>query len=463
MIDIACDACGKRYRIDEAKMKTETAKVKCKTCGRVITVSRPQPAGDPPPAVALDLPPEPAAAAAPEPPPWPPSTADVRLATDRLSGTSVAEAPPEDTAAPRAFDEPRKVRFGLFGKIIIVMLLVSILPFGILWFLTFRETNERIRNDSEALMVQTAKGLGDQIDGWIHGNFSTLRMAATLPEIVSMNRDQQEPVLKAIAGEYPFMYLVFTVGVNGMNIARSDNQPVVSYADRQYYKDILAGKALSWQTVIGRTSKLPALIMAVPIRDGNRLVGVLATAMTVEEISKKTATWKMGATGFAFLLDEQGNVVSHPKQQYAENRENLNNTPLISAFRKRGWTSITTPFAGEKGQTAIGHARSNSYGWVLALQQDANEIFETLDIIQNFARTLLAVTVLLVVAIAWFSARALVTPIMKLTDAAERMSLGELNVKIDVKSRDEIGLLAQAIGRMQTSLRMAMNRLKKKR
>ena len=378
-------------------------------------------------------------------------------------GPPSPNVPPDDTDAPRAFDEPRKVRFGLFGKIIIVMLLVSILPFGILWFLTFRETNERIRSDSEALMVQTAKGLGDQIDGWIRGNFSTLRMAATLPEIVSMNRDQQEPVLKAIGGEYPFMYLVFTIGPNGMNIARSDNQPVVSYADRQYYKDIMAGKALSWQTVIGRTSKLPALIMAVPIRDGNRLVGVLAAAMTVEDISKKTATWKMGATGFAFLLDEQGNVVSHPKQQYAENRENLNNTPLISAFRKKGWTSITTPFAGEKGQTAIGHARSNSYGWVLALQQDENEIFETLDIIQNFALTLLAVTVLLVVAIAWFSARALVTPIMKLTDAAERMSLGELNVKIDVKSRDEIGLLAQAIGRMQTSLRMAMNRLKKKR
>ncbi|MFA9454803.1 MAG: HAMP domain-containing protein, partial [Candidatus Aminicenantaceae bacterium] len=38
---------------------------------------------------------------------------------------------------------------------------------------------------------------------------------------------------------------------------------------------------------------------------------------------------------------------------------------------------------------------------------------------------------------AWFSARAIVTPIRKLTDAAERMSLGELNVKIDVKSKDE--------------------------
>jgi methyl-accepting chemotaxis protein len=248
-----------------------------------------------------------------------------------------------------------------------------------------------------------------------------------------------------------------------MNIARNDNEPLVSYADRQYFKDIMAGKALGWQTVTGRTSKIPALVVAVPIRDGNQVVGVLAAAMTVEDVSKKIATWKMGTTGFAFLLDEQGNVVSHPKQQYAETRENLNTTPLISAFRKKGWTSITTPFAGENGQTAIGHVRSNNYGWVLALQQDENEIFETLNIIQNFAWTLLAVTVLLVVAIAWFSARALVTPIMKLTDAAERMSLGELNVKIDVKSRDEIGLLAQAIGRMQTSLRMAMNRLKKKR
>ena len=32
-----------------------------------------------------------------------------------------------------------------------------------------------------------------------------------------------------------------------------------------------------------------------------------------------------------------------------------------------------------------------------------------------------------------------------------------------IKSKDEIGHLAQAIGRMQTSLRLAMSRLRKKR
>ncbi len=57
--------------------------------------------------------------------------------------------------------------------------------------------------------------------------------------------------------------------------------------------------------------------------------------------------------------------------------------------------------------------------------------------------------------------RMLVTPIRNLTDAADRISAGELNTPIEVKSRDEINLLANAIGKLQTSLRIAMDRMKR--
>jgi methyl-accepting chemotaxis protein len=146
-----------------------------------------------------------------------------------------------------------------------------------------------------------------------------------------------------------------------------------------------------------------------------------------------------------------------------QKRENLNNHPLVTEFRKKGWTALTTTFANENGQAALGHARSNSYGWLLAMHQDEQEVFEALTLIQNFALALLAITLLLAAVIAWFSARGLVTPLMKLTDAADRMSLGDMHVKIEVRSTDEIGLLAQAIGRMQISLRMAMDRLRKRK
>ncbi len=59
--------------------------------------------------------------------------------------------------------------------------------------------------------------------------------------------------------------------------------------------------------------------------------------------------------------------------------------------------------------------------------------------------------------------RFMILPITKLTNAAEQMSLGDLNVDLGVQSNDEIGVLAQAIERMQTSLGLALNRLRRTR
>lgn len=59
--------------------------------------------------------------------------------------------------------------------------------------------------------------------------------------------------------------------------------------------------------------------------------------------------------------------------------------------------------------------------------------------------TLLIATIFVVSIIAWFFTRTVVKPITTLTDIAERMSLGELDNKVNIKSKDEIGLLAMAI------------------
>jgi methyl-accepting chemotaxis protein len=451
MMDIICDECGKKYRVDETKMKGQKAKVKCKACDNIMVVTKPAPAVPVEPSPVPDIPEE-------QPPPEPqiPEQVAERPASLRAEAEDLhREVPP--------FYGGQKVRFGLFGKIITVMLIVSLLPFAIFWGITLRETNERIRTDTETLMAQTASGLENQINGWINNNVAILRTAAKLPEIQSMDGIVQKPILETIQRQYPWMYLVFTVGTDGVNVARSDDVPLKDYSDRQYYKDIIRGKGLSWQTLIGKTSKKPALVLSVPIKTADLTVGVMAAAMTVDDISKSIATWKKGKTGHAFLVDEKGFVVAHPNRQFVAARKNLNSHPLIANYRKKGWTTITTRFDNENNKPALGHVRSNNYGWALAMQQEDTEVFAALNRMQKFALTLLGCTILLVSVIAWFSARAIVTPVMKLTDAAERMSLGELNVKIDIKSRDEIGLLAQAIGRMQTSLRLAMNRLRRKR
>ncbi len=451
MMDIICDACGKKYRVDETKMKGQKAKVKCKACDNIMVVTKPASEAADEASLTPEIPEDKSSPVSQTPEQVVDRPAALRPEAEDLH----REAPP--------FYGTQKVRFGLFGKIITVMLIVSLLPFAIFWGITLRETNERIRIDTESLMAQTASGLENQINGWINNNVAILRTAAKLPEIKSMDGILQKPLLETIQKQYPWMYLVFTVGTDGFNVARNDDVPLKDYSDRQYYKDIMRGKGLAWQTLIGKTSKKPSLVLAVPIKSEDQTVGVMAAAMTVDDISKSIATWKKGNTGYAFLVDEKGYVIAHPNRQYVAKRKNLNSHPLIANYRKKGWTTITTRFNTAKNQPALGHVRSNNYGWALAIQQEDSEVFAALNQMQKFALTLLGCTILLVSVIAWFSARAIVTPVMKLTDAAERMSLGELNVKIDIKSKDEIGLLAQAIGRMQTSLRLAMNRLRRKR
>lgn len=50
-----------------------------------------------------------------------------------------------------------------------------------------------------------------------------------------------------------------------------------------------------------------------------------------------------------------------------------------------------------------------------------------------------------------------------LTNAADSISIGELDTQINLRSTDEIGALAEAISRMQDSLRLSIERLRKRR
>lgn len=425
---VICGKCEKAYNIDESKLRKAKTGLICKACGDTIWVTKP--------GYTAPVKPAPAEPAAPAP-------------DTTKSAAAVREV------------ETRKVRFGLLRKVILAMLVVSIVPFGLFLGLTFNETRDRIRTDSELLMAQTADGLGRHVDEWIDKNVRMLKVAAQLTDMTSMNPAAQEKVLKSIRAEYPFMYLVFTLDANGINIARSDGKKLKNYSDRQYYKGVAQGKPLAWQTLIGKTSKKPALVLAVPIKRNGQIVGVLASAMTTVAISKQVANWRKGETGFAFLIDETGKVVAHQVRKYVTAQVSFNSNPLIAEFRRSPVQSAIS-FTDSEGVNQQGVAKRNKMGWILAVQQAEEEVFAAHKRSEKIALFLLVMTLILIIAIALLLARSLVSPIKELTGITTRMSMGELDINFNIKSKDEIGQLAGAIKLLQTSLNMAMQRLRQK-
>jgi HAMP domain-containing protein/DNA-directed RNA polymerase subunit RPC12/RpoP len=84
------------------------------------------------------------------------------------------------------------------------------------------------------------------------------------------------------------------------------------------------------------------------------------------------------------------------------------------------------------------------------------------DRVTQYAFVALASTLVLVGGIVLIYAMRLTGQIRYLTQHAKRISAGELNSSIEVRSSDEIGELAHAISLMQTSIRVSINRLRRR-
>lgn len=97
---------------------------------------------------------------------------------------------------------------------------------------------------------------------------------------------------------------------------------------------------------------------------------------------------------------------------------------------------------------------------IINLEKEAQKLTEQA---RNYNIAILIVILLIILLSITIYGYRLTNNIGKLTDAADRISVGELDVQIEIKSKDEIGALADAISRMQDSLRFSIERLRRRR
>jgi len=81
---------------------------------------------------------------------------------------------------------------------------------------------------------------------------------------------------------------------------------------------------------------------------------------------------------------------------------------------------------------------------------------------QAFYIVILLVLVVLLAVIYLYS-RSVIGPIRQLSEVANKISMGELDAPIEIKATGEVGVLAESIERMQTSVKAAIERLQRRR
>ena len=349
----------------------------------------------------------------------------------------------------------RRLQRGRLRPRMTALVLVVAIPLLIaVALLVSLQASAELEGDASDQLVAANRALSANVSVWVDSNVRALQQLVILPDILSMDAAGQRPVLQAMATAYPYMYLVSTTDLNGINIARNDDEDPKDYSDRVWVQEPIAGSPLTFQSLIGRTSGQPALVVSMPIKDpSGEIIGVGMFAANLTELAGEVEASRIGDTGFAYVVDAGNKVIAHPDPAFVQTEDlvDMSDAPPVAALRQgtRGLVAFTDG-AGERWLASVDELAN---GWGVVIQQPVAELSAARQAFQGVSWLLIAAGSLVLLVMTWLTISQVLRPIDSLTQTAESIAAGDLTATASIESEDEIGVLAETFNDMTGQIR----------
>ena len=267
---------------------------------------------------------------------------------------------------------------------------------------------------------------------------------------------------------------VYYVGSNGKMERQKhipfeyyDNTPVPQDDKEWWYGPVRTGVGFwtnpyNWTLRNGRVIKVASY--ALPILKDGVLVGVGGSYYPFDTLIQRVADIRVYQSGYASLVNEKMDVIVHPTM-FAGTRYTSDNlftykgglyADLARQVRQKPHGVI---FYERDGERKIYAYSTLPNGWVLGLHPDMVDVYEQLYVMLRHMAAASVLCLLLATAAAYIMGRSITRPLLKVINAAEIMGKGNLSVRVDVQTKDEIRTLAHALNTMLDNLKNSGERL----
>ncbi len=180
--------------------------------------------------------------------------------------------------------------------------------------------------------------------------------------------------------------------------------------------------------------------------------GIFLCSTILTDLVEIVGAVRVEKTGFAFLVDEKGQLLAHPDRS------------LISGNKLTNWQDYEPVKAILAGKTGLfsfidqqgikwlaqGNKLKNDWG-VVILQQET-EVLEKEVFFVQIAFFLALLTVIIIGTLTWLLTGRMMKPISRLTLAAKNISQGDFHQQVNIERNDELGTLGNAFNRMSSEL-----------
>lgn len=186
-----------------------------------------------------------------------------------------------------------------------------------------------------------------------------------------------------------------------------------------------------------------------PIRINGEIKGILYVGVKekdLEGIKKIFDSKSYFESGYPFLVDDKGNLIIHPTNEGGS-------STTIDKIKATGKEEGKLSYMYENRKKILYFKSVNAINSYIAVSLYQDELMDIVNSTRNAIIVAIIFAIGIFIIINSLISRSISRGLKKAVNLAEEISQGNLDVKVDIKQKDETGQLANALNRMAHKLR----------
>lgn len=328
------------------------------------------------------------------------------------------------------------------------------------------QTEKQATRNVDSKLTGLMSSAANELNGWISSN---AKVVETLGFVIQegvpagqLNEDYFD-IMKLGSNKESLSDLYFGSEQDGHFMNGSDWTPDAGYDPRQrpwYQEAKQADQLVFSDPYLDMMSKQYAVSMAMPVLNKTgQLQGVVAGDLLLSTLTDTVGKINLDGLGYTFLIDKKGMLLAHPdeKQVNTSASDNAELKPLLADMQANPSGEKNFNYNGEN--YLLFYNQIPSTGWVIGSVISEKLAYSEYYELRNNYILIIAVTLIVVMAAAYWIATLFIKPLKSLGATSRLMSSGDFTGRVQIKGKDEFAELGTAFNQMSTQLSLLLKQV----
>lgn len=363
----------------------------------------------------------------------------------------------------------KKLKMGLSHKLIAIFTVIVFIIISVMGVSSYFKSTSILENELSDYSAETIGQTKESIKAYFHGLERSIKMISKDPnaKVIIDNPDYAvwlEGALESYMEANEDVNAVY-LGTKTGEFYLEPNPTELDPTTRPWYIKAKEEDRLIWTDPYEDENEANkgnmVITVAAPVYNEDEFIGVMGADISLEQLSKKINEIKIGKKGYVYLLDGNNKVIAHRDKSKLNELLPIENLREAINNKDKGVVPYSVKENGDNVEKFGVFNRIDGVDWTIVGNIYKDEISDDTSSILTTNLAIAIISIIMSMIVIYIVSKRITKPIEKLRDSMEIIKSGDFTKKVNIKSKDEIGDLADGFNIMVDNLSNLVRRIKK--